>query len=302
MSPAASIQRDAPAKVNLRLVVLAREESGYHQLETIFCALDLADRITAQRADQGIELDVVGAELGDPHENLVWRAASTFFRASGASGGVRIRLEKRIPAGAGLGGGSSDAAGTLHALNALYDHPLDPDSILALAAELGSDVPFFATGRALALAWGRGGRVLPLPAPPPAPVLVGVPDFAIATVDAYRALARSREARADAAPPVLFDPDAFASWEGLASLAVNDFEDVTFLEHPDLERAVRALADEGALIGRLSGSGSAVFGLFRDGSARDTAAARLRVELPRFRWIPCSTAPDSTAAAGSLLI
>src|SRR5690606_6718842 len=182
---AVTIHWEAPAKVNLRLVVLAREASGFHQLETIFCAIDLADTITAQRAEPGIELEVVGARLGEPQENLVWRAASAFFRTSGIAGGARLRLDKRIPVGAGLGGGSSDAASTLHALNALYGRPLGPRSILELAAELGSDVPFFAAGRPFALAWGRGGRLLPFPALPPAPTVVGVPDFSIATVYAY---------------------------------------------------------------------------------------------------------------------
>lgn len=299
---AVTIHWEAPAKVNLRLVVLAREASGFHQLETVFCAIDLADTITAQRAERGIELEVVGARLGEPQENLVWRAASAFFRASGIAGGARLRLDKRIPVGAGLGGGSSDAASTLHALNALYGRPLGPRSILELAAELGSDVPFFAAGRPFALAWGRGGRLLPFPALPPAPTVVGVPDFSIATVYAYGELARARYAQPATVPPTVLDLDALASWQGLAALAVNDFEDVIFQKYPILARAVRALADAGALISRLSGSGSAVFGIFPDEPTRDEAVARLRTELPRLRWVPCATVPEPVARAGNSLI
>jgi len=140
------VRRGAPAKVNLSLRVLARERSGYHQLETLFCALELRDEIEIERGGGALSLQVEGAELGPPEENLVHRAAVAFHDAAGIRPDTRIRLRKRIPAGAGLGGGSSDAAATLAALNALHGAPLGPTHLLRLGAELGSDVPFFLCG------------------------------------------------------------------------------------------------------------------------------------------------------------
>lgn len=153
------LQLRAPAKLNLHLAVLARETSGYHQIETVFCALELADRLEVRRAGAGIVLEVDGADLGPSEENLAHRAARTFYEAAAIAPEAEIRLEKHIPVGAGLGGGSSDAAAAMRALNMLHGTPLDEAALLQAAATLGSDVPFFLSGGPLALAWGRGERI-----------------------------------------------------------------------------------------------------------------------------------------------
>ncbi|MDH3571897.1 MAG: 4-(cytidine 5'-diphospho)-2-C-methyl-D-erythritol kinase, partial [Gemmatimonadota bacterium] len=155
----------AHAKANLFLRVLAREASGFHTLETLFTLLELHDLLTVERTEHGIELLVTGADTGPVEENLAYRAARMVLDATGHRFGVRMRLEKRIPVQAGLGGGSSDGAAALHAVNALLQHALPRPELLQFAAKLGSDVPFLASGAPLALAWGRGERLMRLPPP-----------------------------------------------------------------------------------------------------------------------------------------
>jgi 4-diphosphocytidyl-2-C-methyl-D-erythritol kinase len=286
-----SISARAPAKVNLRLKILAREESGYHQIETIFCAIALADRLEFTRTAPGLELEVLGAELGAPQENLVHRAATAFFSAARIEPAIRIKLEKQVPAGAGLGGGSSDAATTLIALNELFGTPLSPATLFRIGALLGSDVPFFLAGAPRALAWGRGERLLPLPPLPPAPMLLVIPDFAIATADAYRDLAEARAARAATPQPAILDTDRLGSWDTVARIAENDFELSGFTRYPKLRAIKVALQDAGATLPLLAGSGSAIFGIFPNLKTLETAIPLVRVAAPTSRMITTTTAP-----------
>ena len=271
-----AIDTFAPAKLNLSLRVLARETTGYHQIETLFCALELADEITISRTSGGASLAVeppadrpgAAPDLGPSEENLAYRAAALFLREAPLDYGVHIRLVKRIPAGAGLGGGSSDAAAVLRALNELRPKPIPAQALLELGARLGSDVPFFVTGAPLALAWGRGERIIPLPPLAPASVVLAVPPERVATADAYAACAADRAP----APMVVRLP---ASWSDVAKLAHNDFETTVFSWHPRLGAVRAMLEDAGANIARLTGTGSVVFGLFTD--AADAAAAADRI-------------------------
>jgi 4-diphosphocytidyl-2-C-methyl-D-erythritol kinase len=285
---------NARAKVNLWLRVLAREESGYHQLETMFCALELADTIAIELAGDDIELDVHGADLGDPRGNLVYRAATAYFASIGARACAHVRLEKRVPHGAGLGGGSSDAATTLRLLDALHGEALGTHRLLRIATAVGADVPFFTTGAAAALAWGRGERLLPITPPPPRPVVVAVPDTAMATAHAYAELAR-RRVRDRAAPPaaVRHDTGALSDWDALVPLAANDFENIVFERIAGLADARERLLRHGASLALLAGSGSAVFGVFADDAAALAAQQALRDAFPAWRILPTRTAADS---------
>ncbi len=257
----------APAKVNLRLLVLAREQSGFHSLETVFCALDLADRVTVEHTDQpGVELEVLGGvDTGPPERNLVVRAAHRFFEEMGADPAIRITLEKRIPSAAGLGGGSSDAAATLRVLNVVHEKPFEADTLLRWGAALGSDVPFYLGGSTLALAWGRGERLLGLPALPRRTFVVAHPGRPISTAAAFARIARDRTAHhaADASSLPL---ERLTSWEGLRALAVNHFEEPAIEEVPVIAEGLRTLRAAGATIAMLTGSGSAIFGVFEDGA------------------------------------
>lgn len=274
MSDSASV--DAPAKVNLFLHVLAREESGYHGLETLFCALSLADSVTVRRGAAGVRLRVDGGvDTGPPERNLAVRAAEAFHARIGAPAAVEIDLVKRIPAQAGMGGGSSDAAAALRALNALHGEPLDRAVLLQLAIELGSDVPFFLCGSALALAWSRGERLMALPPLPARPVLVAHPGVAMPTPEAFRAIAERRGGgytpRSRALPA-----EGLSSWEAVANVAENDFQPVVEERIPFVGLAVAAMRSSGARIAMMAGSGSSVFGVFDSEDERDHAGERIR--------------------------
>ena len=280
MSPP-SVHALAHAKLNLSLRVLAREASGYHQIETIFCALELADEIDVTPSSGGITLDVKPdgppdlqpPDLGPADQNLAVRAAALFAAATGGDGNVRITLLKRIPAGAGLGGGSSDAAAVLRALNRLHGEPLTTQELHALGLRLGSDVPFFLADAPLALGWGRGERLMPLPALPPAPVVLAVPAARVSTADAYAALRPSHTPT----PHVLQPP---RSWQDVAAIAHNDFEAVVFERVPAARTLRQALEGEGAVCARLTGSGSVVFGVFDSNEAAHLAVARIAQTYP----------------------
>lgn len=290
MNIGASLTLRAPAKVNLRLSVLAREASGYHQIETVFHTLELSDELAVTLAGEGVHLVVDGPDVGPVADNLVMRAARLFQDACSVPPGIQLHLVKRIPAGAGLGGGSSDAAATLLALNSLCQAPLGLDALTDLGATLGSDVPFFLCGCPHALAWGRGQRLMPLPPLPPRPVLLVVPPFASPTADAYRRL------DADAAPAASarsWSYTALLHWDGVAAAAVNDFERVVLPDHPPLPAVRDALQDAGAAPALLAGSGSTLFGVFPDESARERAAQNIARTWPELRLVQTRTADEA---------
>ncbi len=264
----------AQAKINLGLRVLARETTGYHAIETLFARLALGDEVTVRITERERTLECRGAETGAVERNLAWRAAVALQAATGWPRGFAITIEKRIPVGAGLGGGSADAGAVLRALNALSPHPLAEEELLRLAAPLGADVPFLTSGAALALAWGRGERMLRLPALPERSVVLVQPGFSVSTADAYAWLDADR---GDVAPVArLTGVERLASWESLASLTENDFEAVVAARHAGLSGIADALRRSGASIARMTGSGSTVYGIF----ALPPAAATIAKAVP----------------------
>jgi 4-diphosphocytidyl-2-C-methyl-D-erythritol kinase len=265
------------AKVNLSLKVLHRRPDGYHELRTVFQTVGLADRIEFEftPARRGLEIELED-RLAIP-DNLALRAARLFCERLRVRGRLRMRLEKRIPMGAGLGGGSSNAATVLLALGPLTGKTASPEQLHEMAASLGSDVPFFLYG-GTALGLGRGEELYPLPEAPPHPVLILAPPVHVSTAEAYRALGR----------PALTSPgdsrklDVFQSFVWRAeylSGAENDFESAVFRLHPELKRWKRKLERLGARSARLSGSGAALFGVFPD-------RAKLQGALPQFSTEP----------------
>jgi len=257
----------AHAKVNLFLRILAREApTGFHQIETAFALVDLADELIVTRTAGGtVELTVHGPDLGPPEENLAVRAARAVLHATGNTFGVALELTKRIPVRAGLGGGSSDAAAALHAVNMLTGNAVPSQELLHFAARLGADVAFFASGAPCAVAWGRGERLFRLPPPPALPALIAVPSppLGVATPDAYRWW---DEMHLEPPPrgPVVLDVDAFASWGSIGRLGGNDFEIPVFGKHPPLRALFERLAGTHPYWVRLCGSGSAVAAVYAD--------------------------------------
>ena len=258
---------EAQAKINLFLRVLERDESGYHQIETLFCRIGLADSVTVKATSGERTLECFGermpaAGLGPLERNLAWRAAVEYTAATGFPSGFSISIEKRIPVGGGLGGGSADAGGVLRALNALNPHPVEPAALLRIGATLGADVPFLTQDAStLALGWGYGDRLAGLPTLPASAVWLLVPDSSVNTAEAYRWL---DEAGIPPGRPVIRHAD-LATWEGIAAVAANDFEPVVGERIPRIQRLLAALRSEDlrALLGPagivlMSGSGSTI--------------------------------------------
>jgi 4-diphosphocytidyl-2-C-methyl-D-erythritol kinase len=265
----------AHAKLNLFLRVLAREADGYHGLETLFCLVSLADSILAKRGEgKGVTVEVAGAEVGTDEENLAVRAAAMVLDATGHRFAVHLTLDKRIPVRAGLGGGSSDAAAALVAVNQLAGNAIPRHELLQLAAHLGSDVPFFLSGSPLALAWGRGERLLALPPLPAAPVLLVTPPIGIGTAEAYGWVDAARQS-AGRRGAVAMDLDALSRWGDIGRLAGNDFESVVFARVPEIRAAFEALVRTRPLVCRMSGSGSTLFAVYRSARDRDDARSTL---------------------------
>ena len=293
-----SVSIHAHAKVNLFLRVLAREASGYHGLETLFTLLELHDTLTVERTSGGVELTVVGADTGPAEENLAYRAAELVLGSTGRQFGVRMRLEKRIPVQAGLGGGSSDGAAALHAVNALAGNAVPRPEVLQLAARLGSDVPFLASGAAMALAWGHGERLFRISCPPPTPVLVAVPPEGVSTRDAY-AMIDAWQGREERRGAVLLDGEAFDSWGRIGRLGGNDFENVVFGARPALRELFERVAQTRPLLVRLSGSGSAIVALYKHEAEREAAAAAVGEREQRLIRTTTRVNPAAPPAGGS---
>jgi 4-diphosphocytidyl-2-C-methyl-D-erythritol kinase len=268
------ISRSCPAKVNFFLRVLAREADGYHGIETLFCRIDFADELVVERTADGITLDVEGADLGPPERNLVWQAADLALAQTGRRFGVHLALTKRVPAGAGLGGGSSDAAAALHAVNQLAGGAIPAAELLHLGRRLGADVPFFVSDAPLALGWGHGERLFRLAPLPERPMLLVLPEVHVATADAY---ARIDAVRAQAGPrgSLLLDAGALGNWSDIARMAGNDFEAAIFAAEPRVRAAFEALATTAPMLCRMSGSGSALVAVYRTERDRDDAAMML---------------------------
>ena len=279
----------SPAKINLFLRVLAQENSGFHQLETLFATLDFGDDLTLEEAGPGITLETDGLDMGPLEGNLVYRAATGFLEASGVTAGVRVRIGKRIPLGGGLGGGSSNAAATLLGLQALFPDTLDDGRLIDLAGELGSDVPFFLSQSPLALAWGRGTRLLPLPPLPAKPVLLALPPVQVPTPAAYRLLSHERGKAPQSQSSQLFSLEALSTWETVGDLARNDFETVVFRDSPLLGRIRADFQDRGPVLSLLSGSGSTLFAVFGDLETADAAKVKMEQSFPGVLFLLTST-------------
>jgi 4-diphosphocytidyl-2-C-methyl-D-erythritol kinase len=269
------IRVPAFAKVNLRLEILGRRPDGYHELRTVFQSLTLHDSLRlAFSTGNEIDLRVRGDRslASQPmRRNLVWRALSVLRRELKLRRGIRAELHKRIPAGRGLGGGSSDAAAALAGLLRLSGRRIARERLLAIAAGLGADVPYFLFGgRALGIS--RGDEIYPLPDLPRTPILIVSPAaLEVSTPQAYGWIGRGLTTRA--AMPKLW---AFCAlcWSPSESALRNDFEAAVFRRHPRLAGIKRELLKQGAADASLAGSGSAVFATFLNPAKARRAARR----------------------------
>jgi 4-diphosphocytidyl-2-C-methyl-D-erythritol kinase len=275
------------AKINLRLEILGRRSDGFHELRTIFQTFSLKDELRFQATRKpGIELRVSGNDwlCGEPIENnLVYRAVDAARRELGITSGVGIELRKTIPAGRGLGGGSSDAAAALVGYLRLVKKRLSREQLFSIGARLGADVPFFFEGgRALGI--GKGDEIYPLPDIPKRHLLVVSPNsIRVPTPDAYRWL-NAPQLTNSAGNPKLYGFCALA-WSLQGGPLLNDFEEAVFQQHPRLAEIKRELLQNGASEALLAGSGSAVFGVFPS----PAKARRAAVGFPLDQTFICET-------------
>jgi len=271
----AKLSFKSPAKINLALHIHRKREDGYHELETLLQMVSLYDRIDLETLASGIKLDCNAPGIPRDRTNLVVRAAELLQNAyPEKSHGVRIGLEKNIPSGAGLGGGSGNAAGVLMGLNVLWDMKLGPDDLIPLARKLGSDVPFFLTAPC-AYGKGRGDEVSALQTPAKFYVLLVNPGISIATSWVYRNLNLKLTKRGKNISIV----KKFLSGSQVACLGEcleNDLEPVVFKRYPEILVLKGELAGLGANGCLLSGSGSTVFAVFDNPDRAKSAYARVK--------------------------
>ena len=267
----------AYAKVNLTLAVEEKRLDGYHEVVSVMQRVSLHDTLTAEQTREGITLTCSDPALPSGEENLAHRAASLFFRETGIAGGAALTLEKRIPSQAGLGGGSSDAASALLALRKLYAPALSDTELETMAAALGSDVPFFIRG-GTQLAIGRGEIVAPLPPLTAGWFVVVKPEESYSTAEMYRRLDACGGMTAEDSR--MEDAVAGNNVHAIAAELRNSFERAVPEDSRlwDIKAALRA---QGALGTLLSGSGSAVFGVFDDRKEAAAAAMTLRRTWPQ---------------------
>jgi 4-diphosphocytidyl-2-C-methyl-D-erythritol kinase len=279
------IERTSPCKVNLLLNILGKRPDGFHELETLMHPVDVCDHLSFERAARGVELTCTEPALPNDARNIVVRAADAFLKCMSLGEGVRIRLEKRVPLAAGLGGGSSNAAATLLGLNALFGNPLEPERLRPIAASLGSDVPFFLQARP-ALATGRGEIIEPLE---PCAALQGCafllvhPGFGISTPWAYQELARFPEAR-EGRPGrarLLAQRLGSGTLEEAGALFYNSLEAPAFSKYPILAVYQEFLRSRGARATLMSGSGSTTFALVKELSFAHALEEELRAKFGR---------------------
>ena len=264
--------------------MLGTRADGYHDLRTVFQSLSLFDTVTVSARRGALTVTCDEPDIPTDQRNLVWKAASLLHRvATGKSSPPRditIDLRKRVPSEAGLGGGSSNAAMTLLALNKLWKLKLDLPTLTRIAARLGADVPYFLVG-GTSLGLGRGDDIYPLADMPSIHVVILRPGFGVATADAYQWFdEESRRAVREPAPRVV--PPGWPAWS--ATLR-NDLEVPVVRHHPAIGRIRQSLVDAGAAFAAMSGSGSAVFGLFE----RADAARRTANDLARPGWLSLHT-------------
>jgi 4-diphosphocytidyl-2-C-methyl-D-erythritol kinase len=270
----AAVRVHAHAKINLDLRVLGRRPDGYHELRTVFQAVALRDTLLCLPREGPFQIECASPGVPLDRANLIWRAADALWRALRRPGPARdvvVRLEKRIPMQAGLGGGSADAAAALVGLAHAWRVPLRPTQLTDVAAVLGADVPFFLSG-GTALGLGRGDEIYPLADLPRHWVVLLLPGFGVSTGEAFGWYHAERELGRS----VVREPQHVPGpWPSRAAQMINDLEGPIARHHPEIDQMKAALRRAGALAAAMSGSGSAVFGLFQKHRDAHVAVDRL---------------------------
>jgi 4-diphosphocytidyl-2-C-methyl-D-erythritol kinase len=283
------LEKKSPCKVNLILNILGKRADGFHELETVMQPVPICDEISFQRAGRGVHLSCSHPKLPRDSRNLVHRAATAFLGAAKIFDGVKIHLQKNLPLAGGIGGGSANAAVTFLALNELFGGPLPLSQLHELAAELGSDIPFFLYDKP-ALATGRGETVRTLenfPALSSKAILLVHPGFGISTPWSYQNLARfpealnGRKGRAERLISLLQTGDL----KSAAAEIYNSLEAPAFDKFPVLPLYQEFLRENGALVSLMSGSGSTTFAITENLPAAETLAEKFKSQFGAHGWL-----------------
>lgn len=283
-----NIKLPAFAKINLGLRVLGRRADGYHEIETVFQTITLHDNLTFEAKPNGnLEFVCTDPDIPTDKSNLVIRAADALRERFNVNEGARVELEKVIPAGGGLGGGSSDAAVALVALARLWKIETTKDELSEIGARLGADVPFFLTG-GTALGAGTGAEISPLEDAEKMHLVVVTPDVHVSTAEAYKALNSPALTKDKGVVNLSVSRTDDEFYDSLREGLSNDFEAVVTRLHPEVGRARDALERVGARRAALSGSGSSLFGVFESEGEAERARARLSAETD-WRVFACET-------------
>ncbi len=269
------IEIRVPAKINLWLEVIRKREDGYHDISSLMLPISVYDDIwiDIRPVEYSISIDCDSPEIPSDERNLAWRAADLYMKKSGKKAGIDIRLEKHIPWGAGLGGGSSDAAGVLAALNSFFQNALSAGDLESLGVSLGADVPFFLRSRS-ALATGIGEKLQCVDMAPDYPLLLIKPPVSVPTGWVYQSLKLTKGSAQIKLSSLVEHP-----WQ-LRDLVVNDLEAVTVTKYPIIEDIKGWLIGRGALAASMSGSGPTVFGVFRTVQAARDASVVAKKDWP----------------------
>jgi len=267
----------SPAKINLFLQVTGKRPDGYHTLFSLMCCVSLFDTILLQFGGKTIEIDSAHPRIPLDETNLAYKAAALFFENSNIDGGVKIAIEKNIPVAAGLGGGSSNAAGVLRGLNRHYNFPFTRSQLISMGLRLGADVPFFLFDRP-ALASGIGEKLEAFPNLPPYHVILIYPGFEVSTAEVFQNLNLRLTKCKKKIKESFFMKTGYDASRHLC----NDLEAVTASKYPVITAVKNRLLEHGALGALMSGSGPTVFGLF---SHQEKAAAAMQVfgRIPRWK-------------------
>ncbi len=268
-------QIKCPAKINLSLDVVNRREDGYHNLSMIMQEVGLFDTISFELED-GNEIILTSNDPDVPTDdrNLIVKAARLFFEKTGICASARIHLDKKIPSGAGLGGGSSDAAGTLKGLNNAFDNPISPEELALMAMHLGADVPFFLYGGCM-LAEGIGEKLTPISPLKNTHILLAKPPVFVSTAYVFKNLILDNTTVHPNTKRVVEALES-GNLDLLAASCGNVLETVTTKEYPEIEEYKRIMLDMGAAYSLMSGSGSTVFGVFKDASSAKAALEKFK--------------------------
>ncbi len=276
-----TVSLSAPAKINIHLKVLDKRSDGFHSIESIFQRISISDYISV-RKHQDSSVCIVESPLMElPKLNTVTRAWEVFRREVNTNSGIQVKLLKEVPAGSGLGAGSSDAASLLQAVNILFESGLTHQQLSKMALEVGSDVPFF-FGSSAAMISGRGEYITPMKARSDYFGILICPDVCVSTKEAYSALDNSR--MQNTGKQVQSITDIIGEYNKPAEQwsFFNDFQPVIEADHPEITAAYSDLYTQGAVFAQMSGSGSSVFGLFNN-SITMKAALRCLSE----KWLHC---------------